>query len=84
MIQKCYKDGYVVSDYGGSTKYYKCRNEMIKEFQENKASFQKNRQKSIASSIKIPGEVRKDFKIRRNLSINFNQLMPSRIPFSPN
>lgn len=75
------RDAYVVTDYGGSTKYHKSRMEIVREYQENKISFAKNRQKSIGSAIKIHGDHRKDFKIRRNLSMSVNQLVPSKIPF---
>ena len=60
------RDGYVVVNYGGTVKKHIPRNQILKEFTDNKAAFQHNRSRSQKSFTGNPNFTRKrpEFQIK--------------------
>ena len=62
-------------NYGGTAKIHRSRRNIIRDYQENKLSFERNRQKSIGNKKGLGGTPKATFKIRKNQSVaNLNSI----------
>merc|ERR1711982_310375 len=60
------RDGYVISEYGGTVLNFKSQNSIVKEYSENKKAYLHNRSKSQKAFIGTPtfSKKRPEFNIR--------------------